>query len=79
MFFSLILNLFLLPLRILPKGSRGTHSGAGSGAGSGGGSGGSIRDAGGSFGKLAVAQEEEYFRRKVRRRKRRRMKDFEGD
>ncbi|RWS28287.1 ATPase inhibitor-like protein [Leptotrombidium deliense] len=36
----------------------------GSGAGKGGGSGGSIRDAGGAFGKMESAREEEYFRRK---------------
>ncbi|KAH7676130.1 CBN-MAI-2 protein, partial [Aphelenchoides avenae] len=35
--------------------------GDGSGAGKGGGSGGSIRDAGGAFGKLEAAREEEYF------------------
>uniref|UniRef100_A0A915JXT0 ATPase inhibitor, mitochondrial n=1 Tax=Romanomermis culicivorax TaxID=13658 RepID=A0A915JXT0_ROMCU len=35
----------------------------GSGAGKGGGSGGSVRDAGGAFGKMEVAREEEYFRR----------------
>ena len=35
----------------------------GSGAGRGGGSGGSIREAGGSFGKRAAAQEEQYFRK----------------
>lgn len=34
---------------------------SGSGAGKGGGSGGSIRDAGGAFGKLEAAREEEYF------------------
>ncbi|XP_058819027.1 ATPase inhibitor mai-2, mitochondrial-like [Topomyia yanbarensis] len=33
----------------------------GSGAGKGGGGGGSIRDAGGSFGRMEVAHEEEYF------------------
>uniref|UniRef100_U5ETK3 ATP synthase F1 subunit epsilon n=1 Tax=Corethrella appendiculata TaxID=1370023 RepID=U5ETK3_9DIPT len=33
----------------------------GSGAGKGGGGGGSIREAGGSFGKMEVAHEEEYF------------------
>ncbi|KAF6213944.1 hypothetical protein GE061_011672 [Apolygus lucorum] len=33
----------------------------GSGAGKGGGGGGSIRSAGGSFGKMEAAQEEEYF------------------
>jgi len=36
---------------------------AGSGAGRGGGSGGSIRDAGGAFGKMEAAHEEEYFRK----------------
>jgi len=36
---------------------------AGSGSGKGGGSGGSIRDAGGAFGKMEVAQEEMYFRK----------------
>ncbi|XP_047473750.1 uncharacterized protein LOC125028319 isoform X2 [Penaeus chinensis] len=51
---------------VLPRGSRGTHSGAGSGVGSGGGGGGSIRDAGGAFGRRGVVKEEEYFRRKQR-------------
>ncbi|XP_060066136.1 ATPase inhibitor, mitochondrial-like [Ylistrum balloti] len=36
---------------------------AGSGAGKGGGSGGSIRDAGGSFGKMEAAHEEQYMRK----------------
>merc|ERR1711976_30364 len=36
----------------------------GSGSGKGGGAGGSIREAGGSFGKMEAAREEEYFRRK---------------
>ncbi|KAM7342449.1 ATPase inhibitor mai-2, mitochondrial [Cochliomyia hominivorax] len=36
----------------------------GSGAGRGGGGGGSIREAGGAFGKLEAAREEEYFYRK---------------
>lgn len=35
----------------------------GSGSGKGGGSGGSIRDAGGTFGKMEAAREEEYFRK----------------
>ncbi|GFQ76920.1 hypothetical protein TNCT_624461 [Trichonephila clavata] len=35
----------------------------GSGSGKGGGSGGSVRDAGGSFGKMEAAREEEYFRK----------------
>ncbi|KAM3727780.1 ATPase inhibitor mai-2 [Dirofilaria immitis] len=34
----------------------------GSGSGKGGGSGGTIRDAGGSFGKMQAAREEEYFK-----------------
>ncbi|KOB66960.1 ATPase inhibitor-like protein [Operophtera brumata] len=38
----------------------------GSGAGKGGGGGGSIRDAGGSFGKMEVAHENEYFYKKQR-------------
>lgn len=37
----------------------------GSGAGRGGGGGGSIRDAGGSFGRMEAAHEEEYFHKKV--------------
>lgn len=37
----------------------------GSGAGKGGGGGGSIREAGGSFGKMEAAHEEEYFYKKV--------------
>ena len=37
----------------------------GSGAGMGGGGGGSIRDAGGSFGKMEYAHEEQYFRKLV--------------
>ncbi|WP_395241753.1 hypothetical protein, partial [Salmonella sp. s51933] len=35
----------------------------GSGEGKGGGSGGSVRSAGGAFGKMEAAREEEYFRR----------------
>ncbi|XP_059608465.1 ATPase inhibitor mai-2, mitochondrial-like [Phlebotomus argentipes] len=38
----------------------------GSGAGKGGGGGGSIREAGGSLGKMEAAKEEEYFYRKQR-------------
>ncbi|GFT97416.1 hypothetical protein NPIL_409791 [Nephila pilipes] len=37
----------------------------GSGSGKGGGSGGSVRDAGGSFGKMEAAREEEYFRKQI--------------
>jgi len=42
--------------------ARSMSGDAGSGAGKGGGTGGSIRDAGGSFGKMQAAQEEQYFR-----------------
>ncbi|CAD5229684.1 unnamed protein product [Bursaphelenchus okinawaensis] len=42
-------------------GRRLMSSGPGDGAGKGGGSGGSIRDAGGAFGKLEAAREDEYF------------------
>ncbi|RWS09475.1 ATPase inhibitor mai-2-like protein [Dinothrombium tinctorium] len=38
----------------------------GSGSGKGGGTGGAIREAGGAFGKMETAHEEEYFRRKQR-------------
>ena len=38
----------------------------GSGAGKGGGAGGSVREAGGSFGKMEAAREEEYFRKQQR-------------
>lgn len=42
----------------------GSQSGEwGSGSGKGGGGGGSIREAGGTFGKMEAAREEEYFRR----------------
>lgn len=37
----------------------------GSGAGKGGGGGGSIREAGGAFGKMEAAREDEYFYKKV--------------
>ena len=37
----------------------------GGGAGKGGGSGGSIRDAGGAYGKMEAAREEEYFHKLV--------------
>lgn len=38
----------------------------GSGAGKGGGGGGSIREAGGSFGKMEAAQEDQFFYKQVR-------------
>lgn len=37
----------------------------GSGAGKGGGGGGAIREAGGTFGKMEAAREDEYFYKKV--------------
>jgi len=47
-----------------PTYGRGVQSSdLGGGVGHGGGSGGSIREAGGSFGKMEAAREEEYFRR----------------
>ncbi|XP_063700658.1 ATPase inhibitor mai-2, mitochondrial-like isoform X2 [Culicoides brevitarsis] len=46
----------------------------GSGAGKGGGGGGSIREAGGSFGKMEAAHEEEYFH-KQRQEQLRKLKE----
>ncbi|VDO67854.1 unnamed protein product [Heligmosomoides polygyrus] len=43
---------------------RAMSGGYGDGAGRGGGSGGSIRDAGGAFGKMEAAREDEYFYKK---------------
>uniref|UniRef100_A0A8R1DZS9 ATPase inhibitor, mitochondrial n=1 Tax=Caenorhabditis japonica TaxID=281687 RepID=A0A8R1DZS9_CAEJA len=43
---------------------RSVSGGHGEGAGRGGGSGGSIRDAGGAFGKMEAAREDEYFYKK---------------
>jgi len=60
----------LLPVRQLfpqisamnnSSGSSGHVPGFGKGAGKGGGGGGSIREAGGAFGELEAAREEEYF------------------
>ncbi|XP_071440877.1 ATPase inhibitor mai-2, mitochondrial-like [Hetaerina americana] len=47
----------------------------GSGAGKGGGGGGSIRDAGGAFGKMEAAHEEEYFYKKQREQ----LKKLQGE
>ncbi|CCD62188.1 ATPase inhibitor mai-2, mitochondrial [Caenorhabditis elegans] len=44
--------------------ARFSAGGHGDGAGRGGGSGGSIRDAGGAFGKMEAAREDEYFYKK---------------
>ncbi|CAN8003478.1 unnamed protein product [Ixodes pacificus] len=52
--------------KFLPNLSGVRFSGSGewgSGSGKGGGSGGSIREAGGTFGKMEAAREEEYFRK----------------
>jgi hypothetical protein len=48
-------------------GSSGQLGDLGSGAGKGGGGGGSIREAGGAFGKMEAAREEEYFYKQVMR------------
>merc|ERR1719402_1578030 len=53
------------PLAVACQMQRGYGSDQGtmgSGAGRGGGTGGSIRDAGGAFGKMEAAHEEQYFR-----------------
>ena len=47
------------------RASRAMSGEAGSGSGKGGGSGGSIRDAGGSFGKMEAAREEQFFHKQV--------------
>jgi len=54
-----------MQLRAYANGSTGHGMGeSGSGSGKGGGSGGSVRDAGGAFGKMEAAREEEFFHRK---------------
>ncbi|CAH1773272.1 unnamed protein product [Owenia fusiformis] len=50
-------------LQIARFGIRAMSGEYGSGAGKGGGSGGSVREAGGSFGKMEAAHEEQYFRK----------------
>merc|ERR1711893_590593 len=45
------------------SGTDSQQPGWGSGAGKGGGSGGTVREAGGSFGKMEAAHEEQYFRK----------------
>lgn len=60
--------IFLLDLHFLNHQSTDfrMYSGEpGSGAGRGGGGGGAIREAGGAFGKMEAAREEEYFYKKV--------------
>ncbi|XP_023932074.1 ATPase inhibitor A, mitochondrial isoform X2 [Lingula anatina] len=57
----LLCSAYTAPVRMMSSTSSGEW---GSGAGKGGGSGGSIREAGGTFGKMEAAREEEYFRRK---------------
>ncbi|KAG8239757.1 hypothetical protein J437_LFUL018195 [Ladona fulva] len=51
----------------------------GSGAGKGGGGGGSIRDAGGAFGKMEAAHEEEYFYKKQKEQLRKLKEDLHGE
>ncbi|XP_045182459.2 ATPase inhibitor mai-2, mitochondrial-like isoform X1 [Mercenaria mercenaria] len=53
----------LRSLRLTSVRAMSQVGGFGEGAGKGGGAGGSIRDAGGSFGKMEAAHEEEYFRK----------------
>ena len=67
MYAYLFLNILYTNLYAFPRFVRMTSQlgDLGSGAGKGGGGGGSIREAGGSFGKLEAAREEEYFYNKV--------------
>ncbi|OTF80545.1 hypothetical protein BLA29_001976 [Euroglyphus maynei] len=53
-----------LIVNINKASSRNMSGEWGSGSGKGGGSGGSVRDAGGAFGRMEAAREEEFFRRK---------------
>ena len=60
--------------------SRSMSSGEyGSGAGKGGGAGGSIREAGGAFGKVEAAREEQYFRKKQAEQVERLKKHFDEE
>uniref|UniRef100_A0A914C1G5 Mitochondrial ATPase inhibitor n=1 Tax=Acrobeloides nanus TaxID=290746 RepID=A0A914C1G5_9BILA len=54
----------LVSKSVFIRSIRLTTGGSGSGSGKGGGSGGAIRDAGGAFGEMESAREEEYFRKK---------------
>merc|ERR1712179_845424 len=60
---ALQLRHFSRTLRILGVRSMSQTGDWGSGAGKGGGGGGSVREAGGSFGKMEAAHEEQYFRK----------------
>nr|XP_027201462.1 ATPase inhibitor mai-1, mitochondrial-like [Dermatophagoides pteronyssinus] len=53
-----------LMVNINKASSRNMSGEWGSGSGKGGGTGGSVRDAGGAFGRMEAAREEEFFRRK---------------
>ncbi|KAH7636315.1 hypothetical protein HUG17_10285 [Dermatophagoides farinae] len=53
-----------LLININKASSRNMSGEWGAGSGKGGGSGGSVRDAGGAFGRMEAAREEEFFRRK---------------
>ncbi|CAL1538733.1 unnamed protein product [Lymnaea stagnalis] len=60
-------------------GARAMTSGQlGDGVGKGGGSGGAVREAGGSFGKMEVAREEQYFRQ-LQKEQLEKMKDLLED
>ncbi|XP_045182460.2 ATPase inhibitor mai-2, mitochondrial-like isoform X2 [Mercenaria mercenaria] len=65
----------LRSLRLTSVRAMSQVGGFGEGAGKGGGAGGSIRDAGGSFGKMEAAHEEEYFR-KLREKQLKEMRKF---
>lgn len=68
MHLSFYLSKYIYTICIFSSWSRmmsGQLGDLGSGAGKGGGGGGSIREAGGAFGKMEAAREEEYFYKKV--------------
>ncbi|XP_050408289.1 ATPase inhibitor mai-2, mitochondrial [Patella vulgata] len=67
-----------LPNTLRLAGVRFMGNEYGSGAGKGGGTGGSIREAGGSFGKMEAAHEEQYFR-KLQAEQLKRMKEHLGE
>ncbi|ESO83154.1 hypothetical protein LOTGIDRAFT_236756 [Lottia gigantea] len=66
------------PLLVRLTGTRCMSDEFGSGAGKGGGGGGSIREAGGSFGKMEAAHEEQYFR-KLQAEQLKKMKEHLGE
>ncbi|XP_065347773.1 ATPase inhibitor A, mitochondrial-like [Cloeon dipterum] len=73
---SLLRNVLAVQLSRVPvRLMSGQLGDLGSGAGKGGGGGGSIRSAGGSFGKLEAANEEEYFYKQQREQ----LKQLKGE